>query len=80
MSKPEVIVAPDTLAPAPPANRKRQRRLLLMVIPAILILGGLGFYLTGGRYMETDNAYVKARKVPVSAEVSGMVKTVMVRI
>ena len=79
MSKPEVIVAPDTLAPAPPANRKLQRRLLLMVIPAILILGGLGFYLTGGRYMETDNAYVKARKVPVSAEVSGMVKTVMVR-
>jgi membrane fusion protein (multidrug efflux system) len=35
-------------------------------------------YLRGGRYVETDNAYVKADKVPVSAEVSGPIKEVLV--
>jgi membrane fusion protein, multidrug efflux system len=79
MSKPEVIEAPENLTPLPRASRKRKRLLLLFVVPAIVVVTGLGFYLTGGRYVETDNAYVKARKVPVSAEVSGMVKAVMVR-
>ncbi|MBZ0092895.1 MAG: HlyD family secretion protein, partial [Sulfuricellaceae bacterium] len=35
--------------------------------------------LKGGRYVETDNAYVKADKVPVSADVSGTIKEVFVR-
>ena len=32
--------------------------LLLVVLPAIALAVGLGFYLSGGRYISTDNAYV----------------------
>lgn len=61
-------------------QRRRSRRMvLLVVVPLIaLLLGGL-MYLHAGRYVETDNAYVKATKVPISAEVAGRVKTVMVK-
>jgi len=59
-------------------RRKRKRVLLMVVIPT-LVLAAVGlFYLAGGRYVSTDNAYVKADKVPVSAQVSGLVKTVLV--
>lgn len=36
-------------------------------------------YLTSGRYVTTENAYVKADKVAISADVSGRVVAVMVR-
>ncbi|MGB7988083.1 MAG: HlyD family secretion protein, partial [Candidatus Methylophosphatis roskildensis] len=48
------------------------------MIPLIAIVGVGIVYLRGGRYVETDNAYVKADKVPVSAEVSGPIKEVLV--
>lgn len=51
---------------------------MLLVIPLIAIVGVGIVYLRGGRYVETDNAYVKADKVPVSAEVSGPIKEVLV--
>ncbi|GAB6260850.1 HlyD family secretion protein [Photobacterium sp. CCB-ST2H9] len=64
---------------SPPPKRSKKRFLLLVVVPAIALLGGSVLYLKGGRYVETDNAYVKADKVPVSAEVSGPVLQVLVR-
>jgi membrane fusion protein (multidrug efflux system) len=56
-----------------------KRRLLLVVVPllAALVVGVI--YLKGGRYVETDNAYVKADMVPVSAQVSGAILEVLVR-
>ncbi|MEH6566064.1 MAG: HlyD family secretion protein [Halopseudomonas sp.] len=63
---------------AVPARRGR-RLLLLIVLPLCLLVGVLMMYLHGGRYVETDNAYVRADKVPVSAEVSGRVAQVLVR-
>src|SRR4051812_26878524 len=69
----------DTAA-LPSQNRRRRVRLILMlVVPALLLLGAGLFYLHGGRVVETDNAYVKADKVPVSPEVAGMVKEVLVQ-
>jgi membrane fusion protein (multidrug efflux system) len=59
--------------------RRVKRLLLLVVIPAVAVLVGATLYLRGGRYVETDNAYIKADKVPVSAEVSGAIKEVLVR-
>ncbi|NAX47408.1 HlyD family efflux transporter periplasmic adaptor subunit [Photobacterium halotolerans] len=64
---------------SPPPKRSMKRFVLLVVIPAIAVIGGGVMYLKGGRYVETDNAYVKADKVPVSAEVSGPVLEVMVK-
>lgn len=59
-------------------TRRVKRLFLLVVIPAVAVLVGATLYLRGGRYVETDNAYIKADKIPVSAEVSGAIKDVLV--
>ena len=61
------------------AGRRRMRLVLMLFVPALLLLAAGAFYLHGGRIVETDNAYVKADKVPVSPEVAGMVKEVLVQ-
>jgi membrane fusion protein, multidrug efflux system len=58
---------------------KLLRLLLLVVVPAVAILAALHWYAKGARYAETDNAYIKAQVIPISAEVSGRVAEVMVR-
>jgi membrane fusion protein (multidrug efflux system) len=60
-------------------KRKRLRTILLVVVPALLVIGGGIFYLLGGRYVSTDNAYVGAQKVLVTPEISGKVVDVRVR-
>ncbi|HEY0721213.1 MAG TPA: HlyD family secretion protein [Gammaproteobacteria bacterium] len=78
MSNVETNAAPTSMASVPP-SRKRRRRVLLIGVPfAVLCVSAL-VYLLGGRYVETENAYVKADKIPVSVEVSGTVRDVLVR-
>ncbi len=49
-------------------------RLFLMGLPIVLIaFTGLWIYATGGRWVQTQNAYIKADKAQISAEVSGTV-------
>jgi membrane fusion protein (multidrug efflux system) len=55
-------------------KRSKLRTLLLIVVPLVAIIVGLGFWLTSGRYESTDNAYVKSDKIMVSPEVSGTIK------
>jgi membrane fusion protein (multidrug efflux system) len=69
-------VAPE--APAAPPSRTR-RRVLLALGPLVLIAAALYLYLAGGRYVSTDNAYVRADKLTVSTDVSGIVAEVAVR-
>ncbi|MFH0256523.1 HlyD family secretion protein [Vibrio rumoiensis] len=57
---------------------KSKRFLLLFVLPLLIVVGSLAIYLHGGRYVETDNAYVKADKTPINAEVAGRVINVPV--
>ena len=68
---------------SPDATLLRRRRALrwtlLVVVPLLAVIAGGAFWLLGGRYVETDNAFVKADKVPVSAEVSGAVIGVFVQ-
>ncbi len=64
---------------ARPRARTLTRLFLLVILPLIAVLGVGIVYLKGGRYVETENAYVKAEKVPVSAEVSGPVRDVLVK-
>jgi membrane fusion protein (multidrug efflux system) len=54
------------------------RATLMLIIPALATLIGLYFYLTGGRYVSTDNAYVGAQKVLITPEVSGKVVRIAV--
>jgi membrane fusion protein (multidrug efflux system) len=58
---------------------KLLRPLLLVVVPVVAIAVALHWYAKGARYAETDNAYIKAQVIPISAEVSGRVAEVMVR-
>jgi membrane fusion protein (multidrug efflux system) len=61
------------------AGRQRKRIVMLFVVPVLLVGAALAMYLHGGRYVETDNAYVKADKTLISSEISGKVINVLVR-
>ena len=74
--------APDIAAPAPASRKARKRGLrfvLLIVLPLIAVVGGGVFYLSGGRYIETDNAYVGAQKVLITPDISGQIVNAAVR-
>jgi len=59
--------------------RRMLRGILLVVVPLVAVAIGLHYYVLGGRYEVTENAYVKAHIVAVSAEVAGRVVEVAVR-
>ncbi len=59
----------------PHGRRERIRWALFALLPIVLLLGGY-WYVTGGQVMSTDDAYVNARKVGVSTDVSGIVQDV----
>src|SRR3984957_9652160 len=68
-------------AGAPVGKTRLQRmRWPLMSLAAIGVLGGGAyFYLTGGRYQSTDDAYAQAATVSISANVGGRVSEIEVR-
>ena len=52
---------------------------LLILGPLILALVGAYYYAIGGRYVSSENAYVKADKIAISTDVSGRVAKVNVQ-
>ncbi len=87
MADPVLKFPGEQSAPAPDAKKKplsgrlnkTRRLILLVIIPAIAGIAGLAVYLSGGRYMTTDNAYVGAQKVLVTPDISGKIAKVVVR-
>lgn len=66
-------------ATAEPAKKKGGRRLVLMLgVPVVLAAGAAWFFFTGGRYVETDNAYIQQAKVSLSSDVAGRIISVAV--
>jgi membrane fusion protein, multidrug efflux system len=61
------------------ALRRYRRFLLLVALPIAVAIGGLVFYLNGGRYVGTDDAYVGAQKVLITPEISGKIDKVVVK-
>ena len=59
--------------------RRYRRTLLLVVLPLAALIAGLTFYLSGGRYVTTDDAYVGAQKVLITPDISGKIAKVLVR-
>ena len=59
--------------------RAYRRTLLLVVLPLVAVIAGLAFYLNGGRYVTTDDAYVGAQKVLITPDISGKIEKVVVR-
>ena len=60
------------------SRRTLTRMVFLFVIPLLAICVGLYLYAAGGRYVSTDNAYVKANIIIITPEVSGRVTSVLV--
>ncbi|MGE5163826.1 MAG: HlyD family secretion protein [Sphingobacteriales bacterium] len=83
---PEAKTSPDTTKDSTKKSsrlarigRKRLRVILLVGLPALAAVIGLGFYLSGGRYISTDNAYVGAQKVLITPDISGKITHVAIR-
>lgn len=57
----------------------RRRNLLMFGVPLVAAAIALAFYLHGGRYVSTDDAYVCAARVAISADISGRVMRVPLR-
>jgi membrane fusion protein (multidrug efflux system) len=65
---------------APAAKPRRWGRIGLIAIVPLLIAAVAGyFYLTGGRYVSTDNAYVQQDTISISPDVSGRIVKVFVK-
>ena len=66
--------------PIPGGRRPRRvlRYSLFALGTAVLVIGGLWYYLTGGRYVTTDDAYVQSNVLTVSTDVSGIVNQIPV--
>lgn len=71
--------APAPLAQSKPARKRSLRLALMLGGVAVVALGSGYFWLTGGRYVSTDDAYVRAAKLMVSTDVSGIVSDVDVK-
>jgi membrane fusion protein (multidrug efflux system) len=70
--------APEIAAAEPKKTNKRRNALLWIVGPA-LVLGIAGYiYLTSGRFVSTDNAYVQADHATIAPQISGRVVEVLV--
>jgi membrane fusion protein (multidrug efflux system) len=70
---------PGVDPPAGPPRRSRRERArawrtpLMIALPVLLIVVALVLYLTGGRYVATDDAYVQSARASVASNVSGQV-------
>src|SRR6202035_664932 len=79
---PAVLDESELLTGTMPVRKTRLQRLRwpLMSLAAIAVVGGgTYFYVTGGRYQSTDDAYAQAATVSISANVGGQVREIEVR-
>jgi membrane fusion protein, multidrug efflux system len=73
------ISAFDATAKTRPGISKARLRQVLMVGGVLAVLGVSAYvYLTGGRYIGSDDSYIHSNKLMVSTDVSGLIKTVNV--
>jgi membrane fusion protein (multidrug efflux system) len=58
------------------AAKPNRKRLLMLALPVALILGAGAFWITGGRYETTENAYFHQARITIASDVSGRVTSV----
>ncbi|MCA0278068.1 MAG: HlyD family secretion protein [Proteobacteria bacterium] len=63
---------PAIAAPAP-APKKRGRFVLMAALPLALVVGGGYYWVTGGRYQETENANLRQARVSIASEAAGRI-------
>ncbi|MFI4948286.1 MAG: HlyD family secretion protein [Alphaproteobacteria bacterium] len=59
--------------------RQRLRLPLMLAGPILVLIAGGWWYLTSGRYVSTDDAYIQAARTMVSADISGRVVAIAVK-
>jgi membrane fusion protein (multidrug efflux system) len=86
MAEADPALRQPATSPAMPAGAageeqpRRYKRLALMIsVPLLVVAAGGYFWATSGRFVSTDNAYVKQDIVSVSADVGGRIVEVKVR-
>src|SRR5436190_2236281 len=74
------VQAETAVEAAPEAERKKRpwKLILMLSVPLILLAIGGYLWLTSGRYVSTDNAYVQQDMVSVAPEVNGVIQEVLV--
>jgi len=77
--KPRTKIAAEPRRRLMAGLRRYRRTLLLVVLPLVAALAGLTFYLNGGRYVTTDDAYVGAQKVLITPDISGKIIKIAVK-
>ncbi|MGF7062405.1 membrane fusion protein (multidrug efflux system) [Aminobacter sp. BE322] len=60
-------------AAAAPARRNRGRFLVMAALPLALVAAGGYYWVTGGRYQETENANLRQAKVSIASEAAGRI-------
>jgi membrane fusion protein (multidrug efflux system) len=78
-AKPRTKIAAEPRRRLMAGMRRYRRVLLLVVLPLVALIAGLTFYLNGGRYVTTDDAYVGAQKVLITPDISGKIISVAVK-
>lgn len=73
---PVLAVAQPEPQPAPKRKRRGGRFVLMLALPVALAAGGAYVWVTGGRYQETDNAYLKQARISITSEASGRITEV----
>lgn len=72
------MAAQPPVTPRKRAAKRITRMTLMIVVPLVVAVVALRLYVGGGRYVVSENAYVKAHIIVVSADVSGRVVRVNV--
>lgn len=67
------------LSPAGGRARRLARIAVLLSVPALIAIVGIVIWLTSGKTVSTDNAYVKQDVVAISPEVTGLIASVAVK-
>jgi len=60
-------------------SKRWVRPVLLVLVPCVAVAAAGGVWLWGGRYVTTENAYVKADIARVAAEVTGRIQNVRIK-
>ena len=71
--------APAVETAARTGPKRGLRTVVMLVVPALLLIGGVYYWLSSGDSVSTDNAQVKQDIVSVSAQVNGPIVEVLVK-
>ena len=71
-------LAPAT-QPVPRGRRKGLRLFLMVLVPAALVIAGGYYWIMGGRFQETENAYLHQPKVSIASQAAGRIVEVNIQ-